>query len=127
LPNAVTVRTRAQNAHRKSIEAELHDVAFYLQEALGQKLTAHLAGVTDPRQVGAWGRQEHNPRSESARRLRAAYQIYQLILAEESPYVARAWFAGLNPRLDDEAPADAIRDDHLKEALAAAKAYVRGG
>jgi hypothetical protein len=48
-------------------------------------------------------------------------------LSEESPYVARAWFIGLNPQLDDDAPADAIREDRLKEALSAARAYIAGG
>jgi hypothetical protein len=66
----VLAGTKAQSAHRSSIEAQIYDVAIYLQEALGQKLTAYIAGISDQRQVGAWARQEHEPRAESLRRLR---------------------------------------------------------
>jgi hypothetical protein len=33
----------------------------------------------------------------------------------------------MNPQLDDDSPAEVIRDGRLKEALAAAKAFVAGG
>lgn len=39
----------------------------------------------------------------------------------------RAWFIGLNPQLDDVSPAEAIHDGRLKEAKAAARAFVAGG
>jgi hypothetical protein len=34
---------------------------------------------------------------------------------------------GLNPQLDDQAPADVLREDRLREALVAAKAFRVGG
>jgi hypothetical protein len=33
----------------------------------------------------------------------------------------------MNPQLDDEAPAEVIREGRYKDALIAAKAYVAGG
>ena len=106
---------------------EVKDVAQYLQEALGQKLVAYIAGVSDSKQVGRWAQGTQVPRDEPERRLRAAFQIFHLLLTEESPHVIRAWFIGMNPQLDDDSPAEVIRDGRVKEALAAAKAFVAGG
>ena len=54
-------------------------------------------------------------------------QVFQLLQAEESPHTVRAWFVGLNPQLDDVAPAEAIRAGQLRDVLVAARAYVSGG
>lgn len=106
---------------------EVKDVARYLQEALGQRLVAYMADVSDSKRVGRWAQGTQSPRDEAERRLRAAFQIFHLLLAEESPHVIRAWFIGMNPQLDDDSPADAIRSGRLKEALGAARAFVAGG
>ena len=45
----------------------------------------------------------------------------------DSSRVVKAWFIGLNPQLDDESPAEAIREGRLKEAMSAARAFVAGG
>jgi len=39
----------------------------------------------------------------------------------------RSWFIGMNPQLDDRAPAEVLREDDLREVLAAAQAYLAGG
>jgi hypothetical protein len=44
----------------------------------------------------------------------------------DSSRVVKAWFIGLNPQLDDESPAEAIREGRLKEAMNAARAFVAG-
>jgi len=122
-----TARSAASDAHKRAVSFEIKDVARYLQEALGQKLVAFLAGTSDPKQVGKWAQGTQTPRDEAQRRLRAAFQIFHLLLAKESHHVTRAWFIGMNPQLDDDSPAEAIHDGHLKEALAAAKAFTEGG
>ena len=120
-------RTPTTEAHQKAVAFEVADVARYLQDVLGQKLVAYMAGVADPKRVGRWAQGSQAPREESERRLRAAFQIFHLLLSEESAHVTRAWFIGMNPQLDDDSPADAIREGRLKEALAAAKAFISGG
>jgi hypothetical protein len=122
-----TARTATHEAHERAVSFEIKDVARYLQEALGQKLVAYMAAVSDPKRVGRWAQGTQAPRDEAERRLRAAFQIFHLLLAEESPHVIRAWFIGMNPQLDDDSPAEVIRDGRLKDALAAAKAFVAGG
>lgn len=120
-------RTSVHEAHERSVTMDIADVAGYLQEVLGQKLVAHMASVRDPKGVGQWARRAQTPRLEAERRLRAVYQVLHLLLTVDSPHVARAWFIGMNPQLNDEAPADAIRDGRLREVLAAAQAFVSGG
>lgn len=122
-----TARSAASEAHERAVSFEVKDVARYLQEVLGQKLVAYMADVSDPKRVGRWAQGAQAPRDEAERRLRAAFQIFHLLLAEESPHVIRAWFIGMNPQLDDDSPAEAIREGRLKETLAAAKAFVAGG
>jgi hypothetical protein len=120
-------RPATHEAHERAVTFEIKDVARSLQEALGQRLVAYLADVSDPKRVGRWAQGAQAPRDEADRRLRAAFQIFHLLLAEESPHVIRAWFVGMNPQLDDDAPAEAIREGRLKETLAAAKAFIAGG
>lgn len=121
------VRTRARQAHHKAVSFEIADIARFLQETLGQKLVAYIAGVSDPKTVGHWARGEQAPRDEADLRLRAAFQIFHLLQGEESPHTVRAWFVGLNPQLDDETPVDAIREGRVKDVLVAARAYIAGG
>ena len=47
------LRSTPQDAHRKAVESTIKDVVGYMQEVLGQKLVAHIAGVADPRTVAA--------------------------------------------------------------------------
>jgi hypothetical protein len=121
------LRSAPQDAHRKAVESTIQDVVGYMQEVLGQKLVAYIAGVSDPRTVGRWAAGERTPRAEHEQRLRCAYQTFQLLLAEESPHTVRAWFLGLNPQLDDESPAQSIHDGKFRDVLVAAKAFLAGG
>ena len=124
---ATTKTRRVKQAHERSIQFSTADMARYLQEVLGQRLTAHIAGVKDPKTVTTWAEGANAPRAASEAKLRLALQIVHLLQEQESPHVVRAWFVGLNPQLDDTAPATAIAEGHLKEALTAARAFVAGG
>ena len=74
-----------------------------------------------------WAAGERAPRAEHEQRLRCAYQTFHLLLAEESPHTVRAWFLGLNPQLDDQSPAQIIREGDFRDVLVAAKAFLAGG
>ncbi|MDQ3896901.1 MAG: hypothetical protein M3326_06575 [Actinomycetota bacterium] len=133
-PGDVKVRTglsdlgvRAQRAHRASVTMSIADMASFLQDALGQKLVAYIAGVSDFKAVGRWAQGSRTPQPAATDRLRCAYQVFQLLQAHESPHTVRAWFVGLNPQLGDESPATAIRDGAFKDALVAARAFLTGG
>jgi hypothetical protein len=127
MARATRVGTSSTEAHQKAVVSETKDIARYLQEALGQKLVACMAGVADPERVGRWAQGTQVPRQDAERLLRAAFQTFHLLLAEDSAHVVRAGLIGMNPQLNDDSPAEAIRDGRMKEALAAAKAFVSGG
>ncbi|HYH26218.1 MAG TPA: XRE family transcriptional regulator [Blastococcus sp.] len=122
-----TATEKVTRAHERSVTASTADIARYLQEVLGPKLTAHLAGKSNARTVTTWASGTNKPQPDAEERLRLAYQVVHLIQADESLHVVRAWLIGLNPQLDDEAPATAIREGRFKEVLTAARAFIAGG
>lgn len=108
--------------------ASTADVAGFLQDALGQKLVAYMVGVSDPKTVGRWVSGARSPRNTDVeQRLRAAHQVFGLLATAEAPDTVRAWFVGLNPQLDDESPAQAIREGRAKDVVVAARAFLAGG
>jgi hypothetical protein len=121
------LQTASRQAHRDAVVSSTADVARYLQEVLGQKLAGYIAGVADAKAVGGWATGDRAPRAEAEQKLRSGYQIFRLLLTEESPHTVRAWFLGLNPQLNDESPATAIHEGRIQEAWVAAKAFLAGG
>jgi len=122
---AVRARTDAQ-VHARSVQVDIAGIARFLDENLGGKLTAYIAGV-DSKTIKRWGREEQSPREDAERRLRAAFQVFQLLQTVEAAPTIRAWFMGMNPQLNDASPSEAIREDHHKEAMSAARAFINGG
>ena len=117
-----------EQAHRQSVNASVSEVASFLQDLLSRRLVAYVAGVKDGKTATRWASGEvTGVRQESEQRLRTAYEIAQLLIRFDSPRIVRAWFIGLNPQLDDVSPAEAIHEGRLKEAKAAARAFVAGG
>jgi hypothetical protein len=106
------------------------DVASYLQEQLGQKLTAYLSGVTDPKMVGRWAASKAQPRDEREMRLRDAFKATKMLVAAFGAQTAKAWWVGSNTRLDDRAPAAIVRGatdpDMLRFVVPAARAFAGG-
>ncbi|MFE3635370.1 XRE family transcriptional regulator [Streptomyces cellostaticus] len=117
----------ATKAHLVTVRMSVADIARFLQDNLGQRLTARIANLSDHRQVGKWASGENAPRPEAEERLRAALQVFQLIQDAESLYTARAWLIGMNPQLDDKAPLGVIAEGHYRDVMIAARAYVDGG
>lgn len=123
----VDVRTAAEDrAHQRSVELRFADIVDFLQQEIGQNLTAYIADKA-PTTIGRWSRSEQQAGDKEERRLRETYRIFQLITEVDSSHVARAWLMGLNPQLDDQAPADVLKEDRLRDVLIAAKAFRVGG
>lgn len=74
-----------------------------------------------------WMNGATKPSLQHERRLRCAYQIFEMLKGVEAGPTIRAWFMGMNPQLNDNSPAEAIVEGLLKEALAAARAFRAGG
>jgi hypothetical protein len=117
-----------EQAYREAIASSVGQIAQRLDALLTRRLTAYVTNVKDDKTIARWASGDvSNIRQVSEQKLRVAYEIARLILdAGDSEQTVRAWFIGLNPRLDDQSPADVIRAGGLKEALTAARAFVAG-
>jgi predicted exporter len=126
MEHAFDPKQRETAAHSKAVQGSVSEIAKFLQEVLTRRLTAYAVGVKDAKTVTRWANGEiteiRDPEVE--KRLRATYQIVDLLLKVDGAETVRGWFLGMNPELDDDAPIDAIREGRLKDALGAARAYV---
>lgn len=107
-----------QVVEREAVQAEIAAIARYLQDTLGQKITAYLSGLTDAKVVGKWARGEAKPKGFAETRLRHAYQVAKLIVDAYDANTARAWLFGCNTRLGDRAPAMVLRNADSPDGLA---------
>ncbi|MFC8393632.1 XRE family transcriptional regulator [Streptomyces sp. NPDC057238] len=101
-------------------------MASLLQETFSQRVTAHITGVDDHRQVGRWARERNAPRIDSESRMRAACQVFARIANCENEHIVRAWMLGMNPQLDDDSPIGATAEGRFKEVMAAARSFQLG-
>ncbi len=110
--------------------ASLSEVARYLQDHLGQKLTAFLSGVGDPKTVGRWASGKVTPPFTREVRLRSAFDAAQLIVNQVGAETARAWFLGTSPFLDHAAPAvvlhEADNPEQCRHIVPAAISFLEG-
>ena len=113
-------------AYSQETLADIAPVVETLQDVLGQRLTAVIADVSDAKAVGKWSRGGRSPQPESEQRLRNAFHVVQLLLQRESPATVRAWFMGMNPELEDRAPALMIGEDPTR-VLQAARTFLANG
>jgi hypothetical protein len=104
----MTVSTEARAA---TTRVSVPQMAQRLQELLGQKLTAFIVGVADPKEVGQWAREERAPEPALIAHLGTAYEVASRLRQVESAAAVQAWFVGMNPDLDDRAPAEVIAQD----------------
>lgn len=84
-------------------------VATYLQEKVGQRVAAGLAGLTDAKQIGRYARENGpEPHGSTERRLREGYKVVRMLVDAYDAKTARAWLFGINMRLDDQAPIEVL-------------------
>jgi hypothetical protein len=115
-----------QTIHRQATRLSTPEIVGALQSVLGQRLVAVIAGVSDAKAVTKWARGGRSPHPDSEKHLRDAYQIVQLLLERESSETVRAWFVGMNPDLDDQAPALVLCKDPVG-VLHAAREFLANG
>jgi|SRR5437660_1599746 hypothetical protein len=118
-------------AHVRATRARFPEVVSTLRGILGSKLCAYLGSVKETRAVNEWAEGTREPSDGIQQRLRVALRVALAIADADSPEVARAWFQGLNPQLDDRSPARLLREGDLEEVgpavIAAERAFLVGG
>lgn len=125
----MTTRVKASTrsvSHKRSAQATTSEIVRFLRENLGVTLTAGLAAV-DSRTIARWVADQVTPRQEAEKKLRSAYQIFQLLAQEEAPATVRAWFMGMNEQLEDLSPVEAIAAGRAREVLVAARSFISYG
>lgn len=121
----MAVSRAAVASHAASTRLGIHEIVRQLCGHLGPSLVATLANVNDPKLPHKWARADGpEPRAESFRRLLGAHRVWVMLSAAENDHVARAWFIGANPRLDERAPVMALRDGLVAEVVAACLDFV---
>jgi hypothetical protein len=115
-------RTIRAQATRLGVPSVVH----YLLDQLGERLTSVIAGTTEAGEVRAWAAGEAAPSAVSEQRLRVAYEVTRLLRQKDSAETVRLWFRGMNPALDDRAPALAIAED-TDSVLVAARGFLAHG
>ena len=93
------------------------NIAEFLQNHLGQKMTAYLCGLNDAKNVGQWINGNVSPKDLSAMKLRYTYHVTRMIIDAFDDDTAKAWLFGANTRLNDEAPAYIFRHSKTFEDL----------
>jgi hypothetical protein len=87
----------------------IRNIAAYLQEAVGQRVAAAIAGLSDAKQIGRYAREGGpEPHGATERRLREGYKVVRMLVDAYDGKTARAWLFGTNTRLDDRAPIEVL-------------------
>jgi hypothetical protein len=112
------------DSHARAMSEPIEDVVRELVELLGAKTLARIAGISETRAIQQWmnGRAPH-----SQQLLRFTLQVALMVANATDTDVARAWFHGSNPHLNDRSPAALLREGPLEEVqgviVAAARAF----
>lgn len=102
---------------REATVKPISSVVLFLQESLGQQVTAYLSGLKDSKVVGLWAKGKAKPRFPAEMRLRYAYQATSMLVPAYGSDTAKSWFFGSNSRLDDKAPGSILRHANTPEDL----------
>jgi hypothetical protein len=128
MPKATLSEVKTRSLEHEARVMKIEQIASFLQDALGQKITAYLSGLKDPKVVGLWARGRAEPRDLPRQRLRCAYEAARMLIEAYGEDTARSWFFGTNTRLDDEAPAYLLRHvqtpEDMRFIVPAARAFV---
>ncbi|WP_404473456.1 hypothetical protein [Microbacterium aerolatum] len=125
---STVIEAAGLKAYNDSIRHATAEIVDDLRVALGAKLVAYIAGVSETRTVREWAEAARRPTSATEERLRLVHRVVTLIGQSEGDAVVPTWFQGMNPHLADRSPARVLHEDPFEEAgprvLVAALAFV---
>jgi hypothetical protein len=101
--------TESQRLDDEATIRSIREIAAYLQDAVGQRVAAAIAGLNDAKQIGRYARDGGpEPHGATERRLREGYKVVRMLVDAYDAKTARAWLFGTNTRLDDNAPIEVL-------------------
>lgn len=114
-------------AYEDSIRLPFPELISGLRETLGVRLVAYIGGVKSARSVSTWADGSGAPGERDRERLRHAYHAAAVLRERYDATTVQSWFKGMNPSLDDQAPAQLLREsdpfDGARDVVAAAKSF----
>ncbi len=115
-----------QVASEQTARAGVTEMVAHLLDLLGRPATAAMLGVPDPATLIRAPRSGQELPADVEQRLRTAFYISKLLGQVESAQAVRAWFLGMNPYLDDQAPARLIGTEPARVMQAARRFLAEG-
>lgn len=109
----------------QTAQMDIHSTAKELNEALGPTLVAVLSGVRDRKLPSEWAKPDGPiPRDGSVTKLKTALRVWRALKLHHDEHIARSWFIGLNPLLDETTPVEALNKGMNREVIEAARAFL---
>lgn len=129
--DTVDVSGIEERAYKDSVVLPTHELAQYLLDHLGERITTVGVGLADARQVRSWSGETANPHPDREQRLRLLYRAARCVIEAYSDQTAQAWLRSANPQLDDSPPLLVIADWDDQAAaqqavVAAVRAFLEG-
>lgn len=82
----------------------IREIATYLQDRVGQRLSAAIADLTDAKQIRRYTHEAGpQPHATTDRRLRGGYKVVRMLVDAYDDETAKAWLFGTKTRMDDRA------------------------
>ncbi|HUG50801.1 MAG TPA: hypothetical protein VLZ78_07380 [Terrimesophilobacter sp.] len=114
-------------AYENSVRLSFPELVSGLREILGVRLVAYIGGVKSARSVSTWAEGTGVPGEIDRERLRHAFHAAALLRERYDATTVQSWFKGMNPSLDDDAPAHILRESDprqgARDVIAVAKAF----
>jgi uncharacterized protein (DUF2384 family) len=100
----------------KTDNQRIDHLAEWLEVTLGPRLVAYAVGVS-PADVCRYASGDEEPTEAVAHRLRDLYTATWFIASTDGPGSAHDWLTLPNPKLDDRAPAELLREGESPEPV----------
>lgn len=106
---------------------DIHNIVRELNALLGLTLVAGLSGSKDGKLPSRWAKPDRpEPRQQFVNRLQFVHRQWVLLSAADGDHVARQWFIGGTPLLNEATPITAIREDRHEAVARAVSAFIAG-
>jgi uncharacterized protein (DUF2384 family) len=103
---------RTKGTNGESVE----HVAEWLEVTLGPRLTAYAVGVSAS-EIVKYAHGDDEPAAEVEERLRNVYEATWFVASTDGPGSAHDWLMQPNPKLENRAPADLLREGEPPRAV----------
>lgn len=117
---------RSSDTGYDAIRSSASSLVNELRDHIGANLLGYILNKSGST-INRWASGEVEVPLASEQTIRHLVQVENELGQSDGPHVFRAWLIGLNPQLDDNTPADEIREGNIRRVLTSARAFSVGG